>query len=103
MADFRWYHWKGSPPDLSDVSNLKDGASLSISHNGTMIETKFHQTTSLKTDGDEHHGVALPLQNISTSDAGWYSCVACNYIGCSIGSALVQVVQDQGSSDFLFL
>ncbi len=93
LADFRWYHWQGLPPDQKLIMSVKDGISLSYSHNGTMIETKYYQTASLKNGDDEHHGVALPLSHVSKQDAGWYSCIACNYIGCSMQSALIKVIQ----------
>eukprot|EP00794_Sanderia_malayensis_P005386 gene5386-6059_t len=103
LADFRWYHWEGAPPKRKYVGSVKDGTSLSHSHNGTMIETKYYHTASLKIGNDNHHGVALPIFNVSMSDAGWYSCIACNYIGCSMESAFVDVITQKATGTHVFM
>ena len=96
MADFRWLKWTGQPPDQSHIRFIKNAEALTKTHNGTMIETKSYQTSTLTVSGKEHHGVALPLINVTEEDAGWYSCIACNYIGCSIESAFVEITKDEG-------
>lgn len=96
MADFRWLNWTGQPPDQSHIRLVKNAAALLKPHNGTLIETKYYQTSILTVSGKEHHGVALPLIHVTEQDAGWYSCIACNFIGCSIESAFVKVTTDEG-------
>ena len=96
MADFRWLHWTGQPPDQSHIRLVKNAAALIKPYNGTLIDTKYYQTLTLTVSGKDHHGVALPLVHVTQKDAGWYSCVACNFVGCSIDSAFVQVITDEG-------
>ncbi len=101
LTDFRWYHWLDLPPTQKYIRTLKDGVSLSRSHNGTMIEAKYYRTASFKSSSNEPHGVSVPLYNVSEHDAGWYSCVACNFMGCSMESAFIKVIRRMG--EFVFI
>ena len=96
MADFRWLHWLGPPPLRPNMKFVKDAGYLSKRYNGTMIDPKHYNTTKIRINSKEQHGVLLTLSNVTEVDAGWYSCVACNHVGCTISSAYLNVTDVVG-------
>ena len=96
MADFRWLHWLGPPPLRPNMKYVKDAGYLSRRFNGTMIDSKYYNTTKVTINSKEQHGVLLTLSNVTKDDTGWYSCVACNHVGCSISSAYLNVTDSIG-------
>eukprot|EP00795_Rhopilema_esculentum_P012450 gene12450-3119_t len=93
MAHFRFLHWKGNPPNHMNVKFVKDANDLVRPYNGTQIGTEYHYTSSIEINNKKYHGVLLSLQNLTYSDEGWYSCVACNHVGCSIESGYIKIVE----------
>ena len=100
LADFRWIHWEGLPPEKSIIKFVVDAPSLLKIVNGTLIESVHYNTTSIVAN-DVHYGVSLILKNVTQKDAGWYSCLVCNHIGCTIASATLKVT-DATSMFMLF-
>ena len=97
MADFRWLHWLGPPPVKANMKLVKNAAYLSDRYNGSIIETKHYNTTKIQINNKNHHGVLLILKNVTESDNGWYSCVACNHVGCTMSSAYLTVRDGTGA------
>ena len=103
MAHFRFLHWKGNPPNHMNVKFVKDANDLVRPYNGTQIGTEYHYTSSIEINNKKYHGVLLSLQNLTSSDGGWYSCVACNHVGCSIESGYIKIVEAKGKNVALFV
>ena len=80
----------------ANMKLVKNAAYLKKRYNGTTIETMHYNTTKIRVNGKDHHGVFLILKNVTEAAQGWYSCVACNHVGCTMASAYLNVTDARG-------
>ena len=99
MHDFRWFKWENKPSKNSEEELARTRHRHGNIPKGiTRISTRYYQPITKHHNNEELHGVRLNLYNVIKADEGYYSCVGCNGLGCSIRSARLTVTKDAGTS-----
>ena len=99
ITDFRWFKWENKPSKDSEEeltrSMLRHG---NITEGITLISARYYKSVAENQNSTVLHGVRLNLYNVTKADEGYYSCVGCNNLGCSIRSARFTVTEETGTS-----
>ena len=99
IVDFRWLLWKVKPNSSLEKELIRIARYQNISNNslvGALINPVFYESIERKENDRILYGSRMNLYNVSKAVDGYFSCIACNHLGCSIGSARLTVLDEIG-------
>lgn len=98
MVNYRWIHLRSKPDSSAEqgmISLVFYPNTTDILRN-SFIDSAFYEPIK-KTETDTVlYGIRMNLYNVTEDDDGYYSCVACNHLGCSIKSARLTIIPETG-------
>ena len=97
VTDFRWLLWETKLYKTSEKELkrrlLRYGT---ITEGIKLIDSLYYQSITKYQNNRVFLGVRLNLFNVTKADEGYYSCIGCNNLGCSIRSARLTVTEHEG-------
>ena len=98
-TDFRWFQWEIKPnKSLEEELTRMVFRHGNITERVTLISSQYYQSITKYLYNEKLQGVRLNLNSVAKADEGYYSCVGCNFLGCSTLSARLTVTGDAGMS-----
>ena len=99
IVDFRWLLWKLKPNKALEqrlIALARHGNFTDNSLIEALINPVFYESIERGENDRILYGSRMNLFNVSKREGGYYSCIACNHLGCSIRSARLTVIEEHG-------
>lgn len=99
IVDFRWLLWKMKPNSTLEQELLKLVWHENFTDNyliNALIDSADYESIERSQNDRVLYGSRMNLYNVGKKDDGYYSCIACNHLGCSIRSARLKILKKIG-------
>ena len=99
IVDFRWLLWRVKPTKTLEQRLIVLARNGNFTDNfliEALINPLYYDPIDRKDNDRILYGSRMNLYNVSKEKDGYYSCIACNHLGCSIRSARLTIIDEIG-------